>query len=133
LGVYRGLKLKTAGTEWDVIAEEVAAPELLRDKPPLGVLSLTFGSGSVARAKESGFGTDIGHSVVSLGYSEGDSMGVFDPSPDYGIESWDRLVLQDIENCILLRLVSRNGSSSPEFDLAAYRTPYWQNPRVAQR
>ncbi len=133
LGVYRGLKLKTAGTEWDVVAEEVAVTELMEHGPPLGILLLTFGPESVARAAESGFATEVGHSVISLGLSERRLMTVFDPSPDYGIESWDNVVLQDIDGCILLRLVSRNGSPSPEFDLAAYRLPYWKNPGFAQR
>ncbi len=133
LGVYRGLKLKTAGTEWDVVAEEIPAAELVRGRSPLGVLSLTFGPESAARAAESGFGTHMGHSVVSLGHCERPGLTVFDPSPDYGIESWDSAVLQDIEACILLRLVSRRGSPSPQFDLVAYRQPYWKNPRFAQR
>ena len=133
LGVYRGLKLKTAGTEWDVVVEEIPAEELVRGLPPLGVLSLTFGPESAARAAESGFGTQMGHSVVSLGQCERAGLTVFDPSPEYGIESWDSFVLQDIEACILLRLVSRKGSPSPQFDVVAYREPYWKTPRFAQR
>lgn len=133
LGVYRGLKLKTAGTEWDVVAEEVPAAELVRGRSPLGVLSLTFGPDSAARAQESGFDTNRGHSVVSLGRTDGAGLTIFDPSPDYGIESWDSELLQDIEGCILLRLVSRRGSPSPQFNLTAYRQPYWKNPRFAQR
>lgn len=133
LGVYRGLKLKTAGTEWTVVAEEIPSEYLRRGPMPLGVLSLTFGIGALERSAESGFGTDVGHSVVSLGQSFGESLVVFDPAPDYGIETWNEEMRRDIKGGILLRLVSKRGTPSPQADIEAYRRPYWLNTPIAQR
>jgi hypothetical protein len=113
LGVYRGLKLKTAGTEWTVVVDEINPSSLNHSALPLGVLSLTFHPLSAERARESGFGTDVGHSVLSLGRSQRHRVIVFDPAPDYGIEYWDAQTCGDIRNGILLRLVSTRGTPSP--------------------
>jgi hypothetical protein len=134
LGVFRGLKIKTAGTEWDVVVEEVTPGRLTQVTNPLGILALTFSPSAAAQSAESGFGTEVGHTVISLAASKWGTLEVFDPSPDYGFESWNDRVLADVEKCILLRLVSRNGSRSPLQPLdAKHFPPSWIVPSVASR
>jgi hypothetical protein len=134
LGVFRGLKIKTAGTEWDVVVEEVEPDRITRAANPLGILALTFSSSAAAQTAESGFGTDVGHTVISLATSRWGTLEVFDPSPDYGFESWNDRVLADVKKCILLRLVSRNGSPSPLLAVDASLLPHtWTLSSVAGR
>ena len=133
LGVFRGLKIKTAGTEWDVVVEDVTPEQLTRGTNSVGVLALTFSADAAAQTLETGFGAEVGHTVVSLGTSPWGTLEVFDPSPDYGFESWNARVLADIKKGILLRLVSRKGSPSllPGFD--AYGRATWKSPSIALR
>jgi hypothetical protein len=134
LGVFRGLKIKTAGTEWDVVVEEIAPKQLTRATNTLGVLTLTFSPSAAARTVESGFGTEVGHTVISLVTSQWGTLEVFDPSPDYGFESWNDRVLADVEKCILLRLVSRIGSPSPLRSIdVSQLPPTWTMSRVVSR
>jgi len=134
LGVFRGLKIKTAGTEWDVVVEEVAPERLTKSTNPLGVLTLTFSPNAAARTVESGFGPEVGHTVISLVTSQCGTLEVFDPSPDYGFESWNDRVLADVKKCILLRLVSKNGSPSPLRSIdGSHFPPTWTISRVVSR
>ena len=133
LGVFRGLKIKTAGTEWDVVVEEVSPKLLTKGAGSLGVLSLTFSEQSAEHILESGFATAIGHTVVCLGTTRWETLEVFDPSPDYGFESWNDRILADVETGILLRLVSRNGTPSPLLGVDTSRPSTWNERRVASR
>lgn len=133
LGVFRGLKIKTAGTEWDVVVEDVTPEELTRGTNRVGVLALTFSSHAASQTLETGFGAEVGHTVVSLGTSRWGTLEVFDPSPDYGFESWNARVLADVEKGILLRLVSRNGSPSPMLSFDMNHSPAWNVPTIARR
>jgi hypothetical protein len=133
LGLFRGLKIKTAGTEWDVVAEEISPLELTSTKNALGVLALTFAAQSAEHAIESGFATDVGHAVVCLGTTEWGTLEIFDPSPDYGFESWNNRILEDVENVILLRLVSRNGSPPPLQGIDVNRSSKWNERGLASR
>lgn len=109
LGVYRGLKLKVAGTGWDVVAEEFdpLSDSLMCEFRP-GVLSLAFSSRSGSQTLAAGFSGQAGHSVVMLETTCDGGLEVFDPSPEFGFESWDRDFLKDIHSAILLRLVPRD-------------------------
>ncbi len=108
LGVFRGLKLKVAGTGWDVVAEEF---ELTRDfqKARLtpGVLSIAFSARSGSPLVASGFSTQQGHSVVLLGNTASGELRVFDPSPEFGFETWNREFLKQVESAVLFRLVPK--------------------------
>lgn len=133
LGVFRGLKIKTAGTEWDVVVEEVSPQHLTKISTPAGVLALTFAERSAEHCQESGFATSIGHTVVCLGTSQWGTLEVFDPSPDYGFESWNDRILADVETGILLRLVSRKGTPSPLQNVDTNRPSTWNERRIASR
>ncbi len=130
LGVFRGLKIKTAGTEWDVVAEELSPKQLIREHEALGVLALTFAQSADENSVESGFATDVGHTVVSLGVTSWGTLDVFDPSPDYGFETWNDRVVADVDHCIMLRLVSRNGTPSPLHGFDSNRPSTWNKRTV---
>lgn len=134
LGVFRGLKIKTAGTEWDVIVEEVTPNQLTCSENLPGVLALTFKPEAAENSVESGFGTAVGHTVVCLGTSRiSRTLEVFDPSPDYGFECWNERVLADVQTAILLRLVSRKGTTSPLHGIDTNRPSTWNHQRIASR
>ncbi|MBL8811581.1 MAG: hypothetical protein JNM43_15535 [Planctomycetaceae bacterium] len=133
LGLYRGLKLKTQGTPWDVVVEKISGDELRDGRHPPGILSLTFGD-VVSQARiEEGFQSNVGHSVVSLGKTASGNLQVFDPSPDYGFETWNNETLQDVESAILVRLVSRDGSPVPFSRLNPMMASQWNTVAWARR
>lgn len=134
LGVFRGLKIKTAGTEWDVVVEEVNPKQLTCGENLPGVLALTFKPEAAEHSIESGFGTEVGHTVVCLGTCrKSKTLEVFDPSPDYGFESWNDRILADVQTGILLRLVSRKGTPSPLHGIDTNRPSTWNDRRMARR
>lgn len=126
LGVYRGLKLKTAGTEWDVVVEEISGADLLTHRNLQGILALSFVCDEMD-SLETGFGTDVGHTVISFGVTSVRTLGVFDPSPDFGFESWNSRIIDGVDKAILLRLVSRHGSPSPLTQIDAHRPSTWNH------
>lgn len=136
LGVYRGLKLKTAGTRWDVVAEEVSAQDLCSGKLGPGILALSFHASESGRPSdpEWGFESDVGHSVLIMKSHYPAAIEVFDPAPDYGFEVWNEEVLASVRNGILLRLVPRDGTQAVvEFDLNALRQDSCAYPPVVRR
>ena len=136
LGVYRGLKLKTEGTKWDVVAEEVSPEDLLSGKLGHGILALSF---HVAESGITGdlawvFESDVGHSVLVLKSHSPASLDVFDPAPDYGFETWNEDVLANVRQGILLRLVQRDGSQTTvQFDLNALKQDSIAYPMIVRR
>ncbi len=133
LGLYRGLKLKTEGTPWDVVVEKISGDELREGSHSPGILSLTFGDVVSQAQSEEGFQSSVGHSVVSLGRTASGNLQVFDPSPDYGFETWNQETLQDIESAILVRLVSRDGSPVPFSRLNPMMASQWNTVAWARR
>lgn len=133
LGLYRGLKLKTAGTDWDVVVEHVSGQDLLQRGSESGVLSLTFHGRASNRVFETDFQMQSGHSVVCLGPGDRGRLEVFDPSPDYGFESWDWKQLGQVESAILVRLVPRSGASAVQIPdprrLEDHNRVYWERHR----
>lgn len=128
LGIYRGLKLKTEGTEWDVVVEEVTREQLLSHPNLKGILALSFVNDS-SRTHDTGFGSQTGHTVICFGTTEVRTIGVFDPSPDFGFESWNDRVLEGIEKAILFRLESRSGNPSPFSRIDSFRPSTWNHSR----
>jgi hypothetical protein len=132
LGVYRGLKLKTAGTEWDVVAERLTIPQILSAGSTPGVLSLSLSGWAASRTEDSALAGLAGHSVVLLGTRQPGEVAVFDPSPDYGFDVWTEAALCGVDSAIRLRLVSRHGRtiSAPvtaDADLLyRWNTVYWK-------
>jgi hypothetical protein len=113
LGVYRGLKLKVASTEWDVVAEEFdVSGDMAAQAFRPGVLSVDFASRLGVQSLAAGMTGASGHSVVLLETTSHGGLKVFDPSPDFGFETWDTRFLQDIRSAVLLRLVPRNAATT---------------------
>lgn len=135
LGVYRGLKLKTAGTEWDVVAERLTIPEILSAGHTPGVLSLSLHGWAASRTQDTELSGLSGHSVILLGQRRPGEAAVFDPSPDYGFDVWTEVALQGVDSAIRLRLVSRSGrtitapASADAEALYSWNTVYWSRRR----
>ena len=136
LGVYRGLKLKTANTNWDVVAEEVKPKDLFSSRSNFGILAMSFqapGEDQVVDP-EWGFESNVGHTVLVLQSRSSRSLDVFDPSPEYGHETWTVEVLASVRQSILLRLVPRDGSRSPvEINMAALKQDVDAYPPIVRR
>lgn len=138
LGVYRGLKLKTAGTEWDVVAERLSVPQILASGSAPGVLSLSLHGWASSRSEDSELSSLAGHSVVMLGLRRPGEASVFDPSPDYGFDVWTEGALRGVDSAIRLRLVSRRGrtivppANADRDTLYMWNTVFWQRSSVQQ-
>jgi hypothetical protein len=110
LGLYRGLKLKTAGTPWEV--EVVCCPidglNRYADRPMLVDVGLPS-SGHVDAAFREEFGWSPGtkHSVILNGFSAADRAQVIDPAPLVGREEWDAETLALLWRGYGMRLVPR--------------------------
>lgn len=108
MGLYRGLKMKTAGTDWDV---EVftGSPEGLRSLNGPAVLSV--GLEREARVDriyqaELGWRPGLRHSVVLLGFVT-DLIEIGEPTPDVGRERWTQQDLQALYLGQGMRLIRR--------------------------
>lgn len=108
MGLFRGLKLKTKGTAWDVVAEPLDLTGLSHHRLSPCVLSVRVNVNAFPAGVDHGFRDDVGHSVVFLGSSSQGQITVFDPSPDFGIEQWDHGMLRCIDGGVCVRLVPRD-------------------------
>jgi len=110
LGLYRGLKLKVAGTGLDVRVRRMQGHELGFALDSQGILSLSFHGRASGRGEmETAFSDQHGHSVLCLGGSGTGRVDVFDPSPNFGFERWGQLHLREVRDSVLLQLVSSSG------------------------
>lgn len=108
MGLYRGLKKKTAETEWDVEVFTGSADELHSLKTPA---ILSVGLSNAAQADplyltEFGWTPGVRHSVVLLGFVT-DLVEIGEPTPDVGRERWTHSELQELYLGQGLRLVRR--------------------------
>ena len=108
MGVYRGLKLKTANSEWTVVAEEYSEAAINRNVHTPSILALNLDVSAFAEHVDHGFQSDTGHSVVCLGNDGRAGVAVFDPSPDYGSEYWTDSIFRCVRGGVILRLVARD-------------------------
>lgn len=111
MGVYRGLKIKTAGSGWDVVAEPFSRDSLEKNSLYPCILSLDLDVSGFGAEVDHGFHSDTGHSVVFLGGAERGYISVFDPSPDFGPEEWDDRILSCVRSGVILRLVPSSPNS----------------------
>lgn len=107
MGVFRGLKLKTNGTAWTVVAEEFSEEALDAMTLP-GILAINVDVTRFDADHDHGFDDSVGHSVVYLGRSPGDGTVVFDPSPDFGVEDWFQPTRSSVRSGVILKLVPRS-------------------------
>ncbi len=90
LGLYRGLKLKTRGTAWDVrvidetggLLEQASSPMILS----VGIDWWTRANGSLEL--EGGWTPGMRHSVILQSVSAGKYAQIVDPNPSIGEERW---------------------------------------------
>lgn len=107
LGLYRGLKLKTQGTGWDVEIVCCSANEVERnyDQPMIMEVGLEADAPiDAAFRSEFGWIPGVRHSVVLTGITN-HRLHVVDPSPLIGREVWDEQLLQLLWRGQAMRLV----------------------------
>lgn len=116
-GLYRGLKRKTAGTDWEVEILQCGAAELLAlsDQPLLLTVGLPDdpASSDPMAAAEWGWKPGVGHSVVALRRSPVGRLVVADPAPGIGREEWTKDDVHYLFRGTAMRLVRHTASSQP--------------------
>ena len=68
-------------------------------------MCLNMDTTGFAPDSDHGFVDGLGHSVVYLKRNGPESLTVFDPSPDFGVEVWDRDILRHVDSGVIVRLV----------------------------
>lgn len=109
-GLYRGLKLKTAGTRWEVRLVAMTADELLQPRTTPLLLSVGIGRGAdVDRefTREFGWLPGVNHSVVLLGVNGHRSATIADPAFEMCREQWDAGTLRTLWQGYAFELVPR--------------------------
>ncbi|MCH2213317.1 MAG: hypothetical protein MK110_18615 [Fuerstiella sp.] len=110
MGLYRGLKLMTQETSWDVMALPFSRDAIMNLDGSPALLSINIDPDLIENAKDHGFHGSRGHSVLVLSSRNDRELMVFDPAPSYGIECWNREILSWVSNGVILYLEPRNGS-----------------------
>lgn len=110
MGLYRGLKLKTAGSIWDVEVVECSPFDLPKysQRPMIinvGLPANTSRNDDLCR--EHGWQPGVCHSVVLLGYRDPMHARIADPTPSVGHEVWHAATLNRLWQGRALRLVER--------------------------
>ena len=108
MGLYRGLKRKTADSEWEVEVFAGSADQLRLLNGP-AILSVGLTQEALANRfyqTELGWRPGIRHSVVLLGFVT-DLVDIGEPTPDSGRERWTNEDLQELYLGQGMRLVRR--------------------------
>ena len=109
-GLYRGLKLKTAGTPWDVEVFACTSGELMHYAERPVILSVGLASDTSADTdytREFGWVPGVNHSVILTGFKGNGLATIADPSLDMGREQWDGQMLRTLWRGYGIRLVRR--------------------------
>jgi len=110
-GLYRGLKLKTAGTPWDVEVCQGPVDVVVRNCGGPMILSVGLAAGAPQNdefTREFGWVPGVNHSVVLEGAASGGAVVIADPSQEMTREHWDRETLTTLWRGTALRLVRRD-------------------------
>lgn len=115
-GLYRGLKLKTKGTAWDVEVFTCRDLQELQDFVAEGPVILTVGIPKNTYVNPSyivdwGWIPGVSHSVVLFKFLPQRLVRIGDPSIDDGTESWSQADLQVLWHGHGIRLVPRDRSA----------------------
>lgn len=108
-GLYRGLKLKTAGTRWDVQVVACSHRELPRLPGPM-IISVGLEStarGDTDYTREFGWVPGVNHSVILHGFTNFGSAIIADPTQELSREQWDEEMLRTLWRGYAIRLVAR--------------------------
>jgi hypothetical protein len=109
-GLYRGLKLKTAGTRYDVEVRRCSSGTLRQLAGEPMILSVGLEAGSTVDrefTREFGWEPGVNHSVVLVGFSSTGNAIIADPSQELCREHWDRETLDTLWRGYAFRLVER--------------------------
>jgi len=108
-GLYRGLKLKTAGTDWDVEVCQgpIETVTLHFSGPMILSVGLAAGTPNPELTSELGWIPGVNHSVVLETVRPGGIVVIADPSQEMAREHWDRKMLATLWRGTALRLVPR--------------------------
>jgi hypothetical protein len=109
-GLYRGLKLKTAGTQWDVQVCDVSADDLMQQDGGPMILSVGLpadASANTEYTREFGWVPGVNHSVVLECWQPGELARVSDPQDEMAREHWDLETMRILFRGTMLRLVPR--------------------------
>ncbi len=111
LGLYRGLKLKTANTPWDVEVVRCSVDELSTQMQ--GPMIVEVGLDSNERVDpafryEFGWVPGMKHSVILREFTTHGRAAIVDPSPQIGREEWDFETLQSLWRGYGMRLIPRS-------------------------
>lgn len=109
-GLYRGLKLKTAGTKWDVEVLSCSATELAKHRGPM-ILSVGLERGARVDAnfsRETGWVAGVNHSVVLQHFTRYGAAEILDPSQPFCREQWDPQTMRILWRGLAIRFVERN-------------------------
>jgi hypothetical protein len=109
-GLYRGLKLKTAGSPWDVEVRQCTAADLPQMHEGPAILSVGLGADAPENsefAREFGWIPGVNHSVVLETFHQHGMAIVSDPSQEMSREHWDRPTLELLHRGTVVRLVKR--------------------------
>lgn len=112
LGLYRGLKLKTEDTPWDVDVISCDGDQLLAESHGPIILSVGLppsprGAHEVAM-NEGGWKHGVGHSVILLRPTPEGRVLIADPTPEVGLEEWTLGDVRTLYRGTAMRLVKRS-------------------------
>ena len=110
MGLYRGLKKKTAGTKWDVEVSACSANELhALHQPSILSVGLPPTDDFDHRVQaEFGWTPGVRHSIVLLGFTNDDLVEIAEPTLGVGRERWSVSSLHDFYLGQCVRLVPRS-------------------------
>ncbi|MCI0359623.1 MAG: cysteine peptidase family C39 domain-containing protein [Planctomycetaceae bacterium] len=108
-GLYRGLKLKTAGSQWDVEVCQGPVELVARHcgDPMILSVGLAAGAPNPELTREFGWVPGVNHSVVLETVRSGGIVVIADPSQEMARENWDHRMLATLWRGTALRLVPR--------------------------
>ena len=106
MGLFRGLKLKTRGTDWTVVADAYSQESTRLDDAPRD--SRHQCRHHAIRLRSRSWFQQPKRSLCHLPRAiSGDGTVVFDPSPDFGMEDWFQTTRDSVRDGVILRLVPR--------------------------
>jgi len=108
-GLYRGLKLKTADTPYDVEVRRCSVEDLRQyaGEPMILSVGLEAGAADDEFSREFGWVPGVNHSVVLLGFNDQGNAVIADPTQELCREHWDHSTLSTLWRGYAFRLVER--------------------------
>ncbi|MBA4389053.1 MAG: hypothetical protein C0404_13815 [Verrucomicrobia bacterium] len=106
-GLYRGLRIKTAGTQFKVMVRKTDIEDLRRHVTPPAILSVRLNAETSRREPKYvstwGWTEGVAHCVLFLGFTNETTVTMSDPS--YGQEPWNIDAVKDLWTGQIVQLV----------------------------